>query len=175
MMLEEIPEWLAAAVLAAVFAAVGYVCKQVLEWLITLRSSHRTRKARLVALLSLLRGSGAVFRVQATLRNRLYTALISGHPSLEQAHEGYEALFSAAFKTFTPEQRELHALIRSYTINGIRPLNEAMVTWLQEDSEFKLGKPLKSRRRRLAEELAALEPHLRVWLAKYAASSAFPP
>jgi hypothetical protein len=111
MMLEEIPEWLAAAVLAAVFAAVGYVCKQVLEWLITLRSSHRTRKARLVALLSLLRGSGAVFRVQATLRNRLYTALISGHPSLEQAHEGYEALFSAAFKTFTPEQRELHALV----------------------------------------------------------------
>jgi hypothetical protein len=167
--LGSVPEWLATALLAASLATLGFVGKQILEWVGAVRGARRTRRARLVTLLSLLNGSAAVFRVQAVLRDRLFKAVTERKPELSKIQSGYEAVFSTAFPSMTNEERQLHALIRGYTTSGLKPLNEAIIQWLQADTEFKLAC---SRRRihvDLAQQLAALESHLLMWLAKYAA------
>ncbi len=83
--------------------------------------------------------------------------------------KGYEAVFSAAFPTLTAEERELHSVIRAYTVEGLKPLNRAIADWLQADTEFKVARSRKAGCQDLARKLAALEPHLLMWLAKYAA------
>jgi hypothetical protein len=75
MQLDALPEWLATALLAAALAMLGFVGKQVLEWVASRSAARRKRCARLVTLLSLLRGSEAVFSVQARLRDQLFALL----------------------------------------------------------------------------------------------------
>jgi hypothetical protein len=161
-----VPEWLATALLAAALATLGFVGKQILEWLAALRKDRRERRARLVTLLSLLNGTAAVFRAQADLRRRLYEALASRDPAV-RGLTGYEAIFTAAYATMTPAERELHNLLRGYTISGLKPLNEAILAWLKADTEFKLGDSRNLTRTKLAHQLTALEAHLLMWLAKY--------
>jgi len=164
-----LPEWLATALLAAALATLGFVGKQVLEWIVALRGARRARRAKLVTLLSLLNGSAAVFRVQATLRDHLFKSLVQRNPDLKNSGLGYEAVFSASFPTLTDEERKLHTMIRGYTVSGLKPLNESMIQWLQVDTEFKLARSRKKALQALARQLSALEPHLLMWLAKYAA------
>jgi hypothetical protein len=164
-----LPEWLATALLAAALATLGFVGKQVLEWIVALRAARRARRSKLVTLLSLLNGSAAVFRVQAILRDHLFNSLVQRNPELKSSGLGYDAVFSAAFPTFTDEERKLHTMIRGYTVSGLKPLNESMVQWLQTDTEFKLARSRKQELQALARQLSALEPHLLMWLAKYAA------
>jgi hypothetical protein len=65
-------------------------------------------------------------------------------------------------------ERQLHAVVRGYTVNGLKPLNEAMATWLKADTEFKLAASRRPSAVSLARHLAKLEPHPLMWLAKYA-------
>ena len=164
-----VPKWLAAALLAAALATIGFVGKQILEWIAALNAARRTRRARLVTLLSLLNGSAAVFRVQAVLRDRLFEAVRERNSELSKIQTGYDAVFFAAFSSMTDDERQLHTVVRGYTVNGLKPLNEAMIRWLQTDTEFKLARSRRSTYVDLAQQLAALEPHLLMWLAKYAA------
>jgi hypothetical protein len=90
-------------------------------------------------------------------------------PNLKNSESGYESIFSAAFPTLTDEECKLHTMIRGYTVNGLKPLNDAMVQWLQDDTEFKLARSRNRSLQALAKKLSALEPHLLMWLAKYAA------
>jgi hypothetical protein len=175
MQLNDVPEWLATALVAAALAALGFAGKQILEWIISLIAARRSRRARLVTLLSLLNGTAAVYSVQAELAARLFTALASRTPDVRRISGGYEAVFAAAFDGMEEEDRQLHAVIRGYTVNGLKPLNEAIRDWLQADTEFKLARArarfLPWRRQAysdLATQLTALEPHLFMWLAKYA-------
>jgi len=80
--LNTVPEWLAAALTAAALATLGFVGKQILEWLTSVRAAKRERRARLVTFLSLLNGSAAVYRVQAVLRNRLFNQCANGIKNL---------------------------------------------------------------------------------------------
>jgi hypothetical protein len=168
MQLDALPEWLATALLAAALAMLGFVGKQVLEWIASLSAARRKRRARLVTLLSLLRGSEAVFRVQARLRNQLFELLSERLPVLAELDAGYEEVFSTAFATMTRDERELHAVIRGYTVHGLKPLNEAMRLWLEIDTEFKLARLRRRKDGQLARQLVMLEQHLLMWLAKYA-------
>jgi hypothetical protein len=163
-----IPEWLAAALVAAALATLGFVGKQILEFIVSIRTAAHMRRARLVTLLSLLTGTAAVFRVQTVLSRRLCHLMTNRDPTLGKIR-GYEAIFAAAFPKITPEERELHSIIRGYTINGIKPLNESMIEWLKADTEFKLPRSRRGPRRELARLLSELEAHLLMWLAKYSA------
>jgi len=163
-----LPAWLAAALLAAALATLGFVGKQILEWIVALRAARRARRAKLVTLLSLLNGSAAVFRAQTLLRDHLFEILIQRDPELKTISTGYEAVFAAAYPTFTDEEHKLHEIIRGYTVNGLKPLNESMLQWLQADTEFRLAHSRKQTLKDLARQLSALEPHLLMWLAKYA-------
>ena len=166
MTLATLPSWFGTAVLGAVLATVGFVAKQLLEWLGTVRKGARERRARLVTLLSMLNATAAIFRAQAKLRDRL-TDLLDQRSSAEPASHGYERSLTLAFQSMTPAERELHDLVRAYTIHGLQPLNEAILAWLAADSDFKLNRSWRTTRKALARQLGALETHLLLWRAKY--------
>jgi hypothetical protein len=163
-----IPEWLATTLVAAALATLGFVGKQILEGVASVRAERRRRRARLVTLLSLLQGSAAVFRVQASLRDRLMNRVNLRKPEVATTRDGYEAAFAAAFPTLTAEEAQLHEMIRAYTVSGLKPLNEATLQWLQTDMDFKYARSRRPTALHLARMLSALEPHLLMWLAKYA-------
>jgi len=154
-----------AVVMAAALGAIGFVIKSFAEWVVALRATERARRARLVTLLSLLFGSRAVYRVQAHLRNRLDEHLRTR--GIELTNAGYEAIFTGASQQMTDRERELHTIIRGYTINGLKPLNQAMLEWLRNDTEFKTPRTRRPDDVELARALVRLEPHLLLWLAKY--------
>jgi hypothetical protein len=152
------------------------------------------RRTRLIKLHSLLRAGDAVFQTQVQLRNALNADLIAtetrpyilpmgsaAEALLQQAglqqevdsrgharpQEGYEARFAAAYPTLTDEQRELHSLIRAYTVHAMHPLNRAALDWLREDTYYKSLSNQQNALGEIARLLNHLEAHLVLWFAKY--------
>lgn len=66
------------------------------------------------------------------------------------------------------EDKELHALIRSITVNSLHPSNTALTAWLDSDSYFKAQYAKPGALGALAKGLAQLQQHLILWHAKYA-------
>jgi len=130
--------------------------------------TRRSRTAALVTLQSLLCAGRAAFQVQVEHRDRLAALLESRDASLTATSRGYERAFVEAFPSMTAQERDLHLLIRSITVNTFKPLNEKVLVWLRSDTYFKAP-----RRSGLAKvvsrDLAALEAHLLLWEAKYQA------
>jgi hypothetical protein len=166
-LLRQVPEWMGAAFLAAVIAALGYVAKLLIELLREVQTTRRVRRARLVELFSLLNAGYVAFRVQIDNRNRLEELITVRDKSLN-SNRGYERLFKSAFPHMTDDERELHSIIRAYTVHTMRPLNESILQWLKEDTYFKAGLWRRGNRAYLARRLAILEAHLLLWQAKYA-------
>jgi hypothetical protein len=199
----QLPAWLGTAVLGAVIAALSYVAKLIIEWIIGIRARARARRARLVELYSLLRAGTAAMRAQSEIRGRLYALVQKNHPRLapdlvsedmktvindEELDEkrklqeqliggadpnlaasklGYERVFTEAHPMMLPEEIELHTIIRAYTTNVFRPMNEAVFKWLQNDDYFKARRAGTGQERNMTCQLAKLEAHLWLWLAKY--------
>jgi hypothetical protein len=164
--LTDLPEWLGAAVIGAVIAAVGFMLKQVADFVLGLLRTRERRRARLVDLASLLQASQAAFLTQIDLSRRLYAQLGAGGAPGERP-VGRDRLFASRYATMTDEQRELHRLIRGITQHALRPVNLALSEWLKADTTFKVMPRFGRRRRELARMLRQLEAHLIVWIAKY--------
>lgn len=162
-----IPEWLGTAVLGAIIAAVGYVAKLLLEWLGGVQTRLRTRRARLVELLSLLRAGKAAYEVQCDNRNRLERSLSERDPHIAASLGGYERLFTVAYPSMTEDEKELHTILRTITVNTLRPLNESLLEWLRADTYFKARTWGSGLHVQVAQKLADLEAHLLLWHAKY--------
>jgi hypothetical protein len=167
--LVKVPEWLGAAVIGALVAALGYVGKLIIESWQGIREAQNARRARLVELQSTLRAAWVSFAVQNNHAKRLLLMIQETHPDLIATEEGYERMFSKAFKVFTPDEKELHAIIRSITVHSLRSTNESLSNWLKSDTHFKSQKRSQGILGELAEKLAALEAHLILWHAKYEA------
>ena len=161
------PEWLGAAVIGAVVAALGYVGKLIIESWLGIREAQNARRARLVELQSLLRAAWVSFTVQNNHAKRLLLMIRKDHPELIGIEEGYERLFTKAHELFTPDEKGLHAIIRSITVHSLRPTNQSLSSWLKSDTYFKAQKPSQAILGQLAQKLAALEAHLILWHAKY--------
>jgi hypothetical protein len=160
--------WLSPAILGGVIAAMGYVGKLAIDLVTHAIDAHRKRRARLAELLALLRAGRASFRAQCKLRDDL-SNLIGRSPAHEQEGEGDEDLFSSAYPTMTEKERELHALIRAFTVSAFRPLNQSLLDWLKADTYYRAMSPSHRRYGNLASFLAQLEAHLVMWFAKYEA------
>lgn len=169
MELLELPDWLGAAVAGALLAAIGYVVKLILQWVAEVMAQRRLRRARLVALYSLLRAGRRVFIVQSGHRNRLADSLLETQPETAARFEGqgYEELLTACYPAMTPEQRELHGIIRAITENTLRPINELLLQWVRDDDYFKGRMCAQGADADLAANLSQLEAHLLFWHAKY--------
>jgi hypothetical protein len=167
--LVRIPEWLGAAVIGAVIAALGYVGKLIIEFCQSIFEAQNTRRARLVELQSLLRSAWVSFAVQNDHAKRLLSMVQEQHVDVVAGEKGYERIFSKAYKVFTPDEKALHAIIRSITIHSLRQTNLSLSNWLKTDMYFKAQKSSQAILGDLAEKLAVLEAHLILWHAKYEA------
>lgn len=163
----QIPDWFSTAVLGAIIAAFGYVAKLLLEWLGEVQNRSRTRRARLAELYSLLRAGKVAYDIQCERRNELEALIAKRDPEFLSSLIGYERRFAAAYQNMTDEEKELHSIIRTITMNTLRPLNESLSEWLRADAYFKAktwGSGLKVN---VAQKLAILEVHLLLWHAKF--------
>ena len=156
-----------AAGIGALVAAFGYVAKLIIESGLRFREAQNVQRARLVELQSMLRATWTSFAVQNNHAKRLLSMVREKHTDLGGPEEGYERTFSRAYTAFSPDEKELHALIRGITIHSIRPTNQSLSSWLKSDTHFKAQKLSKGILGELAAKLAALEAHLILWHAKY--------
>jgi len=144
------------------------VGKQVADLLLACWDERKSQRVQLVQLRSLLRASHATFLTQRKLAKRLSESLAGSHPDHEFSG-GFERNFSELHPHFTPEQKELHKIIRGITEHSMRPLNMAMTEWLRKDTTFKATRRGHGPSAELAESLEDLEVHVLLWLSKYEA------
>jgi hypothetical protein len=165
----QIPEWLGAALAGALIAAVGYVAKLILEWVGAVNERRRVRRARLVALYSLLRAGEVAFLIQEGHRDELTASIQARDPVTVNSLivKGYDHLFARAYPGMTQDEKELHEIIRTITENTIRPINELLLQWVREDDYFKAQAWGHGPKAELATNLSLLEAHLLLWFAKY--------
>jgi hypothetical protein len=163
------------ALLAAGLASLGYVVRLLVQERRERGERRAARLSRLMALDALLRASGAAFHVQKSLARSLAAGLRGAGPP-PSGDSGLETLIASRHADLTPEQVELHRVVRGYTEHALRPINERMSAWLREDTEHRGYVPRRQARGAttdpradLVESLAALEAHLVLWHAKYEA------
>lgn len=157
---------LSKTVVAAVIAALGYVGKLLTDAWIKHQATKRERRVLLVELQSRLRATKVSFQIQNTHAIRLFELLKARMPELDTS-VGYDRTLSQAFAKMNQEERDLHAMIRSITVNSLRPANGALLKWLSGDRYFKAQYGGARELRVLAAKLAELQTHLILWNAKY--------
>lgn len=118
-----LPEWLGAALIGAILAALGYVAKLLLDWWGQFRNARAERRARLLELSSLLQASRALFLAQNVQVRQLSAMLRARLPSEKAKLKGFEKTMSTLYPQMTPEEKELHSIICSATQHGMRQLN----------------------------------------------------
>jgi hypothetical protein len=98
-------------VLGALLAALGYIGKQLWDAILERQKSHLTRKSRIVELQSLLRATGVSYKIQNFHAQRLLEMLKARLPELNTSG-GYEQTFTSTYPTMTPQERDLHDLMK---------------------------------------------------------------
>jgi hypothetical protein len=159
------PNWYGPAILSASLAALGYVGRQVVEWATSVRVANAARRAKLAQLSSLLSAAWVAFSIQNDHAKRLESLIRENHQDAPDSSGGYEHVFANVYPNFTAEEREIHAIIRTITVNTLRPTNQALLEWVQRDTIFKGQR--KGSAGQLAKKLSDLEAHLLLWHAKY--------
>ena len=165
----QIPDWLGTALVGAVLAALGYVFKLFIELYQSFQERQRTKRARLIELQSLLRATNVAFTIQKKHAINLTHWIKTNRPEVLQKLTGYEGIIAGAFNHLNPEGKELHSIIRSITVNALYPANKAVLEWLRDDTVFKATKSKDPVFSKLAAELATMDSHLALWMAKYEA------
>jgi hypothetical protein len=109
------------------------------------------------------------YTIQSRHRNRLWELIGDRDPELARSagEHGYDRLFALAYPHMTAEERELHELVRAITEHTLKPLNDSLLAWLGEDTYFKARTWGSGLHASLAADLADLEVHLLLWMAKY--------
>jgi len=153
----------------AVLAALGYVGKEVVQAVKQWRTEAELRRVRLHQLQALLQASRTAFVVQRAQADRLANRLRSRPREELPDKGGFERLFAHCYPRFDAEEKDLHRVIRAYTEYALRPLNEAMRTWLQNDVDHRVTHGKSGHAAELSERLNQLDAHLLLWLAKYEA------
>ena|SRR6266542_3910686 len=167
--IDQIPEWLATAVVAAIIAALGYVGKLLIELFQSYNNRRRSRRSQLIQLQSLLRATRVAFEIQNLQAQKLTNSIEINYPEISKNFTGYEEKISRAYNNLNNEEKELHSIIRSITINTLYPTNKATLKWLRNDTFFKAEKSNNKIFSELAKKLVDLESHLILWIAKYEA------
>jgi hypothetical protein len=165
--LGDIPEWLATALIGAVFAVAGYVGKSLVDWRKQKQKERAKTLAQLEGLNSLLHASGVLFLLQQEQVKRLRAMLKENHPTEFGNGGPYEDVMTRCNPMMNAAERTLHNIIRASTEHSLRKVNQAVSDWLKTDSTFKTSIAPTSRRQELARQLFALEIHLLLWHAKY--------
>jgi hypothetical protein len=167
--LTTIPEWIGAAVFGAAIALIGYVGKVIVEAVRAARETERARRASLVELHSLFGASRVTFLIQNQHARNLVDSIRSRRTPGADLEHGLEQALASAYFHLSPEQLEVHNLVRGMTIHAMYPTNQAMLGWLRRDRFYKAHPASDELYGSLAQGLARLEAHIVLWLAKYEA------
>ena len=169
MSLENIPAWLGAAVIGALIAVFSFVAKSLFELWSNVRKTHAARLASIIDLSILLNVSRRAFVTQNRWARDLLRLLNENHPGEIVAGEAFETSFSRLHDKLLPQETALHQLIRAWTEYFLRPINEATLDWLGNDTLFRTTyiSARDEKRPALAEELIKLHIHLLLWECKY--------
>jgi hypothetical protein len=143
------------------------VAKEAVEAVRRWRLDREERRGRLNELQALLHASRVAFQVQNAQRDRLAARLKARFPEEYRAARGYDRTFSSLYERFDAEDRDLHSLIRVYTEQVMRPLNEAMRSWLEKDVHYRTRQGKSGLDAEFAKQLNLLDAHILLWLAKY--------
>lgn len=161
-----LPDSLTTALIGGLIALIGYIGKNLQEWVKKLKDLKQRKYARLVELNSLLSASFDVFSKQLEISNMLIKRLQIRVRVDFEIERGYEKLISKTFSQFNQDEKDLHAIIRGYTI-ALLDLNTAMLSWLKKDYSFKTTPRKKGVLLSFAKKLNLLESHLYLWIAIY--------
>lgn len=157
------PDSVTVAVIGAIAATLGYLGKLGTEGVIEWSDKQLKRRSRLIKMQSLLLASQSVFATQIRLVQSLCFDISKRLPN-SPIKLGYDEILRKSFDLdgiMSSDQKAEHGLIRSYTINALRPLNDSMIEWLAADGFYK------SSQDELGTALKKLEAHLVLWRAKY--------
>jgi hypothetical protein len=159
-------EGVGAALIGAIIAASGYVGKLLIDAGLDLQKRRRDRRAQLVDLRSLLRVTRTSFDIQKQHAMCLVETLRLRDPALVGA-SGYEETMALAYPSFTPDEKQLHGIIRGITVNALKPTNDKILQWIQNDRYFRGQQKGAGHIGELPERLSELQTHLLLWFAKY--------
>lgn len=162
-------EWFLRVVIGAIFAIVGFFGEDIYEDWKRSQAADASRLESLHELRALLDESYSLFLNQNDQANRLMDMLRENHGNAVPQGVGYDETFFEMYDRFEPAEAELQKLIRSTTMNSLHRVNTAMTAWLAEAQELRKQDQPSPERKRLAQELLALELHLNQWHDKYQA------
>ena len=143
-------EWLLRSLIAAVFAIIGFIAKDVYQgWKQDAAQKRAAAEANLGALKelnSLLDESRRIFLAQNEQAERLLQLLRLNHGRKVPNDLGHDETFYEMYDRFTPQEAALQKLIRSTTMNSQRRVNLALSAWLQRNGAFNQdGQPTSKR------------------------------
>jgi hypothetical protein len=163
----QIPEWLGKALVGAVSAVIGFFGKELWDWWKAGHQSKQLRRARLEQLDRLLVESGHLYSSQRAQAQRLYESIERSYPGAVVPGLSLDQVFARTFSVLSPEQAQLHAIIRGVTATSLKRVNTDMAEWLRTDDWFKRSAQASEATRKLGQELQQLELHLNEWQAKF--------
>jgi hypothetical protein len=131
---------------------------------------EKTTLDQIMYLSSLFEESRSIYVGQNYQAQRLLKMLLENHKNEVPKGLGYDDTFSHMYDRFTPAEAELHAIIRSTTMNSQRRVNHQMRDWLEKYIWFRTGEQPNQERKRLADQLNILKLHLNQWHDKYEAT-----
>jgi hypothetical protein len=162
-------KWLGTALIGAILATAGYFGKALHSQIKAKGKAKRNSKSEMDKLSALLEESGSLFRDQNYKARRLIKRLESRLGNEVPVQLGFDETFYRLYSRLEPEERELHSLIRSTTMNSLRRVNSSMSEWLDRNLDFRRSDTSSPDREQLAAELSALRLHLNQWHDKFAA------
>lgn len=169
MNIDSLPEWLGAALIAAVFGLLGFFGRKLLDILEERRKRKRKAIQQLEKLERTLDEAKSVFENQNYLARRLMLLLQSQYADQIPAEVGYDETFYQLYDFMEDEQRELFDLIRGTTINSMHRLNEELSRWASKNSARQLAGKSSPEVDQLDTQLDQLRKHLNGWFDKYEA------
>ena len=167
MSFSEWPGWLGEGILAAVAAAVGFIGKTLYDHWRERQSKKGNTLAELRVLHGLLDESFSVFKSQNYMARRLLKMVEQNHADLVAGKRGFDDKFCAAFPALTPEEAELHAIIRSTSMNSMHRVNSSLKAWLDKNPNIVHDLQKHPQLDVFQTSLGELELHLNLWFDKF--------
>lgn len=112
--------WLRSAMVAAVSGLLGFFGKALYDHIKARRQAKQDSETEMQKLAVLLKESGSLFRDQNYKARRLIQRLESRLGAKVPAGLGFDETFFRLYSQMESDERELHSLIRSTTVNSLR-------------------------------------------------------
>jgi hypothetical protein len=165
-LIKNIPDWLGTAILGAIFTAIGYFIKTLIDWRQAKRKEHAEILSQLLKLQSLLNASHSLFNIQQDLAKKLIKTLALNHKDKFQEKDGYEETITFCYAFMNDGEKVIHGIIRAYSEYSMKFVNQSISDWLKADNYYITGVVEIKEKKELAAKLTALDTHLILWQAK---------